>query len=197
MKTEQEQIKASKRKIIVAVTGASGSVYARLLCERLLSAPSVERIALIMTDNGRKVMEFEDSTQWTQNARIQIFDNRDMFAAVASGSADYDTMVIVPCSMGMCARIANGISNCLVSRAADVMLKQRRRLVLAVREMPLSSIHLRNMASLSADGAVICPASPSFYSKPQTTNDLLMTVVEKLESVIEIELPHYKWGENN
>ena len=144
------------------MTGASGSLYARLLCGRLAASEAVGEIALIVTGNGRRVAAYEDRTDWMDDLRYTLYDDGDLFGAPASGSARYDAMAVVPCSMGMAGRIASGVSDSLASRAADVMLKERRRLVLVTREAPLGTVHLRNMTALSECGAVICPASPSF-----------------------------------
>ena len=182
------------RKIIVAVTGASGSLYGRLLCERLAAADGLGEIALVVTDNGRRVAAFEDSDDWMADSRFTRYDNDDLFGAPASGSARYDAMAIVPCSMGMAGRIAAGVSNDLVSRAADVMLKERRPLVLVTREAPLSTIHLRNLTALSECGAIVCPASPSFYSRPSDIESLCGTVVERAIGLLGVRIPHFEWG---
>ena len=112
-----------KRRIVVAVTGASGSLYARLLCGRLAASEAVDEIALIVTGNGRRVAAYEDRTDWMDDPRYTLYDDGDLFGAPASGSARYDAMAVVPCSMGMAGRIASGVSDSLASRAADVMLK--------------------------------------------------------------------------
>lgn len=183
----------NKRNIIIAVTGASGSIYARLLCQRLAQAEEVERIALIVTRNGEEVCRYEDDASWMANSRFTRYDNDDLFAPPASGSASFDAMVIIPCSMGMAGRIAAGISNDLASRAADVMLKERRRLILVPREAPLSTIHLRNLTTLSECGAIICPAAPSFYSHPQDIENLCETIIERILTLLGVETPHYEW----
>lgn len=183
----------NKRNIIIAVTGASGSIYARLLCQRLAQAEEVERIALIVTRNGEEVCRYEDDASWMANSRFTRYDNDDLFAPPASGSASFDAMVIIPCSMGMAGRIAAGISNDLASRAADVMLKERRRLILVPREAPLSTIHLRNLTTLSECGAIICPATPSFYSHPQDIENLCETIIERILTLLGVEVPHYEW----
>lgn len=182
-----------KRNIIIAVTGASGSIYARLLCQRLAQAEEVERIALIVTRNGEEVCRYEDDASWMANSRFTRYDNDDLFAPPASGSASFDAMVIIPCSMGMAGRIAAGISNDLTSRAADVMLKERRRLILVPREAPLSTIHLRNLTTLSECGAIICPAAPSFYSHPQDIENLCEIIIERILTLLGVETPHYEW----
>lgn len=183
----------NKRNIIIAVTGASGSIYARLLCQRLAQAEEVERIALIVTRNGEEVSRYEDDASWMANSRFTRYDNDDLFAPPASGSASFDAMVIIPCSMGMAGRIAAGISNDLASRAADVMLKERRRLILVPREAPLSTIHLRNLTTLSECGAIICPATPSFYSHPQDIENLCETIIERILTLLGVEVSHYEW----
>ena len=148
-------------KIVVAVTAASGALYARLCLEQLLRAEEVSEIALVYSTHASEVADFEGVTM-PEDPRIRIFDNDDLFAPPASGSADYDAMAVVPCSVGTLGRIACGVSQSLIERAADVMLKERRRLVLVVRETPLSLIHLRNMTALTEAGAVVLPASPGF-----------------------------------
>lgn len=181
-------------KIIVAVTGASGAIYARQCLERLLQCNDVEQIALIMSHRGEEVTRYEGITL-PQDQRIEIFQADDMFAPTASGSARYDAMIIVPASMGTIGRIASGVSLSLIERSADVMLKERRRLICVVRETPYSLIHLRNMTTLTEAGAIILPASPSFYSHPRNIEELAATVTERVLTHADIDLPHYQWGE--
>ena len=159
-------------KIVVAVTAASGALYARLCLEQLLRAEEVSEIALVYSTHASEVADFEGVTM-PEDPRIRIFDNDDLFAPPASGSADYDAMAVVPCSVGTLGRIACGVSQSLIERAADVMLKERRRLVLVVRETPLSLIHLRNMTALTEAGAVVLPASPGFYARPSSVEPTL------------------------
>ena len=130
-----------------------------------------------------------------QSQKIVSYDNSNLFASPASGSADWDAMVIVPSSVGTLGRIASGVSQTLIERAADVMLKERRKLLLLLRETPLSLIHLRNMTTLTEAGAIIVPACPSFYSKPEDIDQLCSTVTERVVSLLGISAPHYKWGE--
>ena len=181
-------------KIIVAITAASGALYSRLLLEHLIRSSEVERIALIMSDNAAAVVEYEGE-QIPSSEKIERMDNHSMFSSVASGSAQWDAMIVVPSSMGTVGRVAAGISQTLIERAADVMLKERRRLILVVRETPYSLIHLRNMTTLTEAGAIILPASPSFYSHPKTIEDLAMTVVERVIAHVGISEPRYEWGE--
>ncbi|MBQ8778106.1 MAG: UbiX family flavin prenyltransferase [Alistipes sp.] len=180
-------------KIIVAITGASGGIYARQCIEQLLSANQVEQIALVVSTTAREVLQYE-GIELPISPKIVCYNNDDMFAAVASGSARYDAMVVVPASMGSVGRIASGVSLSLIERAADVMLKERRRLVVVVRETPYSLIHLRNMTTLTEAGAIVLPASPSFYSHAVTIEELAMTITERIIAHLGIELPHYEWG---
>lgn len=181
------------RKIIVAITGASGSIYARKVVEMLVASDIPAHIAVIISRHGREVMEYENEVISASDARVVFYDNEDMFAPPASGSADYNAMVIVPCSMGNAGRIASGVSYDLIGRAADVMLKERRTLVAVVRETPLSTIHLRNLTTLSECGAVILPASPSFYSHPADVEALCDTVVERIMKIIGIPGNGFRW----
>lgn len=183
-------------KIAVAVTGASGAVYARLLVERLAKTEEVEELALIFTDNGKQVMEYEEGMEWLQEfSFIRYFDNRDFNAPVASGSGDYDALVLVPCSAGMMGRIANGISDDLVSRAADVMLKERRLLILVLRETPLTSIHIDNMKAITVAGGIVMPAAPFFYSRPSSIEELCGTVIQRIISLLKLSSGQdFHWG---
>lgn len=178
--------------VIVAITGASGAIYARQVIELLLASPEVEHIALIKSSHAADVIAAE-GVALPQDGRIEEYHNDDMWSSVASGSARWDAMIVVPASMGSVARIASGVSRTLIERAADVMLKERRRLVLVVREAPYSLIHLRNMTTLTEAGAIILPASPSFYSHPQTITEVALTVVERIIAHLGINAPHYEW----
>ena len=169
--------------IVVAVTAASGSIYARLLVESLAASGDVGRIALVYSDNARAVAEHE-GVAMPADAKIVEYSNSDLFASPASGSAAWDAMVVVPSSVGTVGRVAGGVSQTLIERAADVMLKERRRLVFVVRETPYSLVHLRNMVALTEAGAIIVPASPSFYSKPATVEELCRTVVERVVALL-------------
>ena len=181
-------------KIIVAVTGASGAIYARQFLERALRCNDVEQIALIVSRCGEEVICHE-GVELPQDKRIKRYSPDDMFAPTASGSARYDAMVIIPASMGTVGRIASGVSLSLIERSADVMLKERRRLICVVRETPYSLIHLRNMTTLTQAGAIILPASPSFYSHPNDIEELAATLTERVLAHAGLDLPHYEWGE--
>lgn len=183
----------SMKKIIVAVTGASGSIYGRKIVESLAGIAELEEIAVVVSRNGAAVMEYEGEKIDVVDGRLVFYSNDDMFAPPASGSADYDAMVIVPCSMGSVGRIASGVSQDLIGRAADVMLKERRPLVVVVRETPLSTIHLHNLSALSECGAIVLPASPSFYSRPGNIEELCDTVVERIIKLLGFGTLRYKW----
>ena len=185
-----------KKKIVIAITGASGAIYAKLLIEKLqqLSAQIAE-VAIVMSDNAKQVWRFELDNEDYKNYPFKFYEKTDFMAPFASGSAKFDTMVIVPCSMGTLGRIANGISDDLISRAADVILKERRKLILVVRDMPFNLIHIRNMQAVTEAGGIICPAIPSYYSKPQTIEELAMTVVNRVIDLIGLDNESYRWNE--
>ncbi len=180
-------------RVIVAITDASGALYARQCLEKLLVAAEVDEIALVVSDMGREVMAYE-GVELPVSEKIVRYANDDMFSPVASGSASWDAMIIVPASMGSVGRIASGVSLSLIERAADVMLKERRRLIVVVRETPYSLIHLRNMTTLTEAGAIILPASPSFYSHPSDLEQATMTVVERIIAHAGIQMPHYSFS---
>ena len=179
-------------KIIVAITAASGAIYACQVLEHLVRSEQVERIALIMSDNAPAVVEYEGEVLPLSD-KIEHFDNHAMFSSVASGSAAWDAMIVVPSSMGTVGRVAAGVSQTLIERAADVMLKERRPLIFVVRETPYSLIHLRNMTTLTEAGAIILPASPSFYSHPQSIEALTTTVVERVLVQVGLKEQHYEF----
>ena len=170
---------------MVAITGASGTIYARRLLEVLPNEYST--VYLAASDNALGIMKQELGIQNLTDllpqdtiGKCKIFDSTDLFAPPASGSHDYDGMIIIPCSMGVVGRIAAGVSNDLITRAADVCLKERRKLILVIRETPLSLIHLRNLTVLAEAGATILPASPAFYNKPETIEDTVDFVVDRV-----------------
>lgn len=194
MLTSQSDINLeNKRKIIIAVTGASGSIYAKLLLDFFTSINNVE-IGVVMSDNARVVWEHELSNMDYKNYPFTFYSKNDFNAPFASGSAKYDTMVVVPCSMGTLGRIANGISNDLLTRSADVILKERRKLVLVARETPYNLIHINNMKVVTEAGGIICPATPSFYSNPTTIEDVAKTVVDRVIDLVGFDSKSYRWG---
>ncbi len=200
----------NKRKIILAVTGASGAIYAKLLLNKLLNAESRRseaesrtegresskqgaEIAVIFSDNAREIWEYELGSGFEVPEGVTLFKNNDFYAPFASGSSDWDTMIICPASMGIIGRIAGGISNDLITRAADVMLKERRRMIVVPRETPYSLIHINNIKVITEAGGIVCPATPSFYHKPLTIEDLALTVVERILDLAGIEGERKRW----
>ena len=182
------------KKIIIAITGASGSIYAKRLIEKLEKfADNIKNLELVFSEAGKQVWDFEINEKLNEK-NFRIFENTNLFSPIASGSAKYDTMVIIPCSMGTVGRIANGISNDLISRAADVIIKERKKLIIVPRETPFSSIHLNNLKIISDNGGVIIPASPSFYHNPQTIIELTDTVVNKVIEHIGFDSGAKEWG---
>ena len=186
----------AKHKIILAITGASGSIYAKLLLEKFEKLSSqIETVGVVMSDNAKEVWSVELGNRSFEKIRYKRYEKNDFNAPFASGSAKYKIMIICPCSMGTLARIASGISNDLTTRAADVILKERRKLILVPRDTPLSLIHIKNMKTITEAGGIICPASPSYYSKPKTIEQLASTVVDRVIDLCGIEQETYRWGE--
>ena len=184
-----------KKKIVVAVTGASGSIYADLLLKKLQQLNNqLDELSLVMTENAREVWKIELNNDSYVNYKLQHFSQQDFNAPFASGSGQYDTMIIIPCSMGTLGRIASGISNDLISRAADVILKERRKLICVIRDTPYNLIHIRNMETITLAGGVICPATPSFYSKPTTIEEVAATVVDRVIDLAGLNKESYRWG---
>jgi len=186
-------------KLVVAVGGASGSIYAKRLLDVLAGLAArgtspVEKLGLCFSRSGAEVWAHELGP--VPAYPFERYALNDFRAPFASGSAGWEAMVVIPCSTGGLARIAHGISEDLIGRAADVMLKERRKLVLVVRETPLSLIHLENMAAITRAGGVILPAAPSFYSKPETIEALLDTVVARVFD--QLSIPQNlmaRWGQ--
>jgi 4-hydroxy-3-polyprenylbenzoate decarboxylase len=196
--------------IAVAITGASGVIYGITLVQQLLAAG--QRVSLLMSGAGRQVCALEQGLEWSpvaevfhqqlhslfgaQPPQLCYYGEQEFTAPLASGSAAADAMVIVPSSMGTVARVATGISSNLIERVADVMLKERRPLIIVPRETPFNSIHLHNLLTLSQHGTIILPAMPAFYDQPQTVADMINFVVGKIFD--NLGLPHSlftRWGE--
>jgi 4-hydroxy-3-polyprenylbenzoate decarboxylase len=183
-----------KKKVVVAITGASGSVYAQVLLEKLLLIQDqIDQVGLVLSSNARDVWEYELQNKDYENLPWKIWGKDDFFAPFASGSAGFDTMIICPCSMGTLGRIATGLSDDLITRSADVILKERRRLICVLRDTPYSLIHIRNMATLTEAGGIICPASPSFYSRPTDFKELAATVVDRVLDLAGFEIKTSRW----
>jgi len=167
-------------KLVVAISGASGAPYAKRLLDFLATEGVRQGVScdLVFTETGKQVWKSEIGSE--PDYPFPVWKSRDFTAPFASGSAGYEGMVIVPCSAGMMSRVAYGVSLDLAGRAADVMLKERRRLVLCLRETPVSLVHARAMTAVIEAGAIVTPASPSFYSRPQDIGALVDTVVARL-----------------
>jgi 4-hydroxy-3-polyprenylbenzoate decarboxylase len=184
-----------KKKIILAVTGASGSAYAGLLMREIaLLADQISEAGVVFSKTALKVWEHELNTSPVVPGIFKQYAPDDFFSPLASGSSGFDSMIICPCSMGTLGRIANGISDDLITRAADVMLKEKRNLIMVPRETPYNLLHIRNMERLLLAGALILPATPSFYSKPADIEALLMTVIERVLVHAGFKTNHFKWG---
>jgi flavin prenyltransferase len=183
------------KRIVVAITGASGSIYAQSLLQKLVTAKDQwDALSVVMTDNAKDVWKTElDNESW-KDLPIKFYDKNDFMAPFASGSGQYDTMIIIPCSMGTLGRIAAGMSNDLITRAADVILKERRKLICVARDTPYNLIHIRNMETITLAGGIICPATPSFYSKPTTIEQVAATVVDRVLDLAGIHIPTFRWG---
>lgn len=184
------------KKIIIAITGASGSIYAQKLLIKLQEFESqFEDIAVIFSNNGKQVWQYELKEQVfkSENKKFRVIKNEDLFDSVASGSAGYDAMIVVPCSMGTLAKIANGIATDLISRAADVILKEQKQLILIARESPYNKIHLQNMLKLIEAGSQIIPASPFFYHHPTSIDELLDPFIARIIEKIGIEIEFERW----
>lgn len=189
-------MKQHKIKLIVGVTGASGAIYAKVLFDCLIKlSGQLETVAVLLSDNAKGVWNFELGNSDYEKLPFAFYEKDDFYSPIASGSAGYDSMIIIPCSMGTLGRIASGVSNDLMTRAADVMLKERRKLILVARETPLSLIHINNMKTVTEAGGIICPATPSFYSRPETMEQLAATVTNRALSLAGIDVAGFRWGE--
>jgi 4-hydroxy-3-polyprenylbenzoate decarboxylase len=184
-----------KKKIVVAISGASGAVYAKVLLDKLQSQQSqVEEIGIVMSDNAKQVWKYELEEESYSSYPFRFYAKADFTAPFASGSAQFDTMIICPCSMGTLGRIASGVSDDLTTRAADVILKERRKLILVVRETPYNLIHINNMKTITEAGGIICPATPSFYSKPSSIEAVAATVIDRVLDLAGLTTGSYRWG---
>lgn len=185
------------KKIVVAVTGASGAIYAKLLFDKLTQLGSqINEVGVVMSDNAKDVWSHELGNTSYSDYAFKFYNKYDFTAPFASGSARFDTMIVCPCSMGTLGRIAGGISDDLVTRAADVILKERRRLILLARETPFNLIHINNMKTVTEAGAIVCPANPSFYSIPKTVEEVAGTVVDRVIDLAGLENSAYRWNDH-
>jgi len=183
------------KRVVVCVTGASGSIYASSLLERLLTLKDQwSELAMVMTVNAKEVWQTELENENWKNYPVKFYSTTDFSAPFASGSGQYDTQIIIPCSMGTLGRIATGVSSDLITRAADVILKERRKLICVVRDTPYNLIHIRNMETVTLAGGIICPATPSFYSKPTTIEAVAATVTDRVLDLAGFDISTYRWG---
>lgn len=184
-------------KVAVAVTGASGAVYAKVLLDKLAGLKGqVEEVSVVWTDNAYTVWQHELGNEDYKGYTHRVWGKNDFMAPFASGSSTYGALIICPCSMGTVGRIASGISTDLITRAADVMLKERRKLICVVRETPYNLIHLKNMTAVTEAGGIICPATPSFYSNPKDIEEVAYTVIHRVLQLAGLNVDGYKWQEN-
>jgi flavin prenyltransferase len=187
--------KCAMNKIVVAITGASGSIYAKLLLTKLATLiKEGDECSVVITENAKSVWQTELGDTSYANFNIKYYATTDFSAPFASGSGQYNTMIIVPCSAGTLGRIAAGISNDLITRAADVVLKERRKLICVLRETPYNLVHIRNMETVTLAGGIICPATPSFYSQPATIEAVASTVVDRVLDLAGFDSKGYRWG---
>jgi 4-hydroxy-3-polyprenylbenzoate decarboxylase len=184
------------KKIVLSVGGSSGAIYAKVLMDKFLELKTQwKEVAVVMSDNAKFNWKYELGNEDFLNYPFSFYDKMNFMAPFASGSAKFDTMIVCPCSMGLMGRIAAGVSDDLPTRAADVILKERRKLILVLRDTPYSLIHINNMKLLTEAGAVICPATPSFYSKPNSFEELAATVVDRVLDLSGFDLKSYRWSE--
>lgn len=183
------------KKIVIAITGASGSIYAANLLRKLETVKNQwGELSVVMSANAKEVWKTELENDSWQQLPGKLYGTTDFTAPFASGSGQYDTMIIIPCSMGTLGRIASGVSNDLTTRAADVILKERRKLICVVRDTPYNLIHIRNMESVTLAGGIICPATPSFYSQPKTISEVADTVVDRVLDLAGFDVTSFRWG---
>ena len=183
------------QKIIIAVTGASGAIYAQQLLHQLTTYGTlVSHVGVVMSTNAKSVWQTELGNSDFNNMPFNFYEPHDFNAPFASGSAQYGTMVVIPCSMGTLGRIATGVSNCLVTRAADVILKERRKLICVVRETPYNLIHIKNMETITLAGGIICPATPSYYHVPTTVTEVAETVTHRIVDLMGLPVATKRWN---
>lgn len=185
----------SKKLIAVGITGASGALYAKLLLQKLSTLEDqLGAVGVVMSNNAKTVWEHELGTKEYLDFNFSFYERMDFMAPFASGSAGYDALIVCPCSMGTLGRIAHGVSDDLMTRAADVMLKERKRLILVTRETPLSLIHIENMRLVTLAGGIILPASPSFYNRANSLEEAATTVIDRCLNLCGLEVKGFRWG---
>ncbi|BDR90956.1 UbiX family flavin prenyltransferase [Vulcanisaeta souniana] len=185
------------RRIVVGITGASGVVYGVRLLETVRKYSSNTEVHLVISGTAVDIMRHElgISKEHVRNLVDKVYDENELGAPIASGSFKHDGMVIIPCSMKTLASIVHGITDNLITRAADVTLKERRKLILVIRETPLNLIHIKNMELATLAGAVVMPAAPAFYNRPRTIDDMVNFIVGRVLDLLGIENDLYnRWS---
>jgi len=184
------------KNIVIGITGASGIIYAKLLIEyfQFLNVNNNFNISVVFSKTGKDVTQHEIGNDFIKNIPYKIYNNNDFNAPFASGSSVTDTMIIIPCSMGTLGRIAHGTSESLICRTADVILKEKKKLILVTRETPLNLIHIKNMEILTLAGGIILPASPSFYLNPQNITEACHTIIYKIIDLLNVKQDIPRWG---
>ncbi len=181
-------------KIVLGITGASGSVYAKRIIEILSkNKTEIDELSVVFTDSGKKVWQYEIDDLKIEEIPFKIYPNDNFFVPFASGSSDYDALIVCPASMGTVGKIANSIADNLITRTADVMLKEDRKLIVVPREMPYHLTHIENFKKIILAGGKICSASPAFYSKPQKIEEAVDTVIQKILQLLKINIKFYQW----
>mgnify|MGYP001246015344 CR=1 FL=1 len=180
-------------KIILGITGASGSIYAQNIINKLLTLHDI-KLDFIFSETAIKVWQHELGELNFKKFPFNIFNNYDFFAPPSSGSSAYDAMIICPCTMGTLGRVASGVSVDLISRSADVMLKERKKVIFVIREAPYNLIHIKNMEKITLAGGIIYPASPYFYSKPSDVKEMITTVTDRVLELAGIRANTFRWS---
>ncbi len=184
-----------KLKILIAIAGASGSIYAKIILDSLGKMRHDISVDIVMSDNAKYNWKLELEDESYMDYGYKIWGKNDFTAPFASGSSKYDAMIIIPCSMGVLGRIASGVSDDLMTRSADVFLKERRKLILVLRETPFSLIHIRNMETITLAGGIICPASPSFYTQNNDILSIVQTVTNRVLDLAGVNIEYKRWGD--
>jgi 4-hydroxy-3-polyprenylbenzoate decarboxylase len=185
------------KKIVLGISGSSGAIYAANLIKKFESIKDQIELGIVASKNALINWELEVGPFDKSSLPFKLYDSQDFYAPFASGSALYNHMVVCPCSMGTLSRIATGHSNDLLTRAADVVLKERRQLILVTRETPLSLIHINNMKTVTEAGGLIMPACPSFYADPKDINDVVDSVTDRIIDQLGLNHDTYRWGESS
>ncbi|MBS4012181.1 MAG: UbiX family flavin prenyltransferase [Bacteroidetes bacterium] len=184
-----------KHKLILAITGASGAIYAKDLIKKLqIIDDQLDECCLIFSDVAKQVWEYELEEAFPNDFYFPVIEPDDFFSPVASGSAGFNKMIVCPCSMGTLGRIAAGIADELIARAADVILKENKTLLLVPRETPFNKIHIENISRIANAGGIIMPAMPGFYSKPLSIHEMVSNFTDRVLSVAGFSINGFKWG---